>query len=89
MRESDCPGLAFEKLQWIFPAAVTVHNLEEAIWLPGWVGKHSAELPWHITPLYFRIALFVLTAAAYLVTLASLQKGRESAFYRRAIWPLI
>jgi hypothetical protein len=66
------------RVQWLFPAAVTLHNLEEAIWLPEWVAKHSGELPFVISPGAFRFAAAVLTVAAYVITYLSVRRGRES-----------
>jgi hypothetical protein len=28
--------MRLERLLWMFPVAVTLHNLEEAVWLPAW-----------------------------------------------------
>ncbi len=28
--------MSFGNLEWLFPIVVTLHNAEEAIWLPGW-----------------------------------------------------
>lgn len=68
----------FKHVQWLFPAAVTVHNLEEFIWLPGFVSAHAAQLPWHVDPGAFRSALFVLTVAAWIITYLSWQSGQQS-----------
>ena len=71
--------MTFRKLQWLFPIAVTLHNAEEAIWMPGWrapllgdvVGRPpgSAEI---------RAALVVFTLAAFAVTYLSARRGPES-----------
>ena len=58
----------FERLQWTFPLAVTLHNLEEGIWLPSWAARHSAELPWQVSAIRFRASLALLTLGAYAVT---------------------
>ena len=67
-----------EQWQWLFPVAVTLHNLEEAIWLPGWVAKHANQLPYVAGPAEFRFAAAVLTVAAYVITYLSVHHGRES-----------
>ena len=69
---------SFVQLQWLFPIAITIHNLEEAIWLPGFVAAHRTELPWTVAPNEFRFALAVLTAAAWVVTYLSRRTGRQS-----------
>ncbi len=69
----------FERLQWALPIAVTLHNLEEAIWLPS-AAKHFDMLPRKMSPGRFRIGVGVLTLAAYLITWFSVFDGRESAW---------
>jgi hypothetical protein len=67
-----------EHWQWLFPVAVTLHNLEESIWMPGWVAEHSQQLPYVAGPAEFRFAAAVLTVAAYIITWLSVIHGRES-----------
>ena len=69
---------ARQRWQWLFPVAVTLHNLEEAIWLPGWVAEHAQELPYVAGPAEFRFAAAALTLAAYVVTYLSAHHGREN-----------
>lgn len=54
-------------LIWSLPLAITLHNLEEAIWLPGWSEARTGS--WHraIGRWPFRFAVTVLTALAFLV----------------------
>lgn len=72
--------MQFRKLQWLFPIAVTLHNGEEAISMPGWVARHAAHLspPFRTTEL--RIAWVVLTVAAVAVTYLSSRKGPDSVW---------
>ena len=67
------PKPRFRSLQWLFPLAVTIHNLEEAIWLPRWSALHPAYVPWQISPLAFRIGVVLLTAAAFFITAKSVR----------------
>ncbi len=53
-------------LYWLFALAVTVHNLEEGLFLPAYAGATS-RLSGRVTPFAFRFALVVLTAVAYVV----------------------
>jgi hypothetical protein len=69
----------FVRLQWALPVAVTLHNLEEAIWLPS-AANHFDMLPRHMSPGRFRIGFGILTVAAYLITWFSVADGRESAW---------
>lgn len=69
--------IPFKRLQWLFPLAVLLHNGEEAIWMPGWTGRHAAQLP-SLPAAEIRIALAVLSMAAFLVTYFSVRKGPDS-----------
>lgn len=53
-------------LYWLFALAITVHNLEEGLFLPAYAGNTS-RLAGRVTPFAFRFALVVLTAVAYVV----------------------
>ena len=68
--------ISFAQVQWLFPIAVTLHNGEEAIWMPGWTARHAGELPVHPPgAMEIRVALFALTVAAWIVTYLSARKG--------------
>ena len=70
---------SFARLQWLFPIAVTLHNGEEALTMPGWVAQHAAKLPVHAPGTFpMRAALLVLTASAFLVTWMSSRGGKQS-----------
>jgi hypothetical protein len=71
--------MPFRKLQWLFPLAVTLHNGEEAIWMPGWDFRHATQLPAQAPgAAEIRSALVVLTVAAIAVTYLSARKGPNS-----------
>jgi Protein of unknown function with HXXEE motif len=71
--------MRFKSLQWLFPLAVTLHNGEEAIWMPGWDARHAAQLPAHPPgAVEIRLALLVLTVAAWVATFFSVRKGERS-----------
>lgn len=73
--------MRFRKLQWLFPIAVTLHNTEEAIWMPEWAlryaGRLSLEPP---SAAEIRVALIVLTVAAFLATYLSHRAGPNSVW---------
>lgn len=48
-----------------FCFAITLHNLEEAIWLPRW-SQHSSQFQKPVTSSEFRFAVIVITSLAYL-----------------------
>jgi hypothetical protein len=71
----------FRRLEWVFPIAVTLHNAEEAIWMPGWDAGHLAQLP--VRPpgaAEIRAVLVVLTVAAFALTYLSARRGPESVW---------
>ncbi len=73
--------MGFRKLQWTFPVAVTLHNCEEAIWMPGWDTRHAAQLPVQAPGAgAIRLALAVLTVAAFVVTYLSARRGPGSVW---------
>lgn len=70
-------SILFRQLQWLFPFAVTLHNLEEAIWLPAFAAAHRTQLPGIVAPTEFRFAVTVLTVAAWVITYMSWRTGPE------------
>ena len=72
----DLNHLSFEKVQWLFPVVVTLHNLEEAVWLPGFWRNRSWHTP--ISTAEFRVAAGLLALFAYLLTYFSVRAGKKS-----------
>jgi hypothetical protein len=72
-------GMRFRKLQWLFPLVVTLHNTEEAIWLPAWSLQGGT---WRVPvgPGEFRFAALVLTLLAFLVTYLSFRIGQQTVW---------
>ncbi len=50
-----------------FPLAITLHNIEEALWLPQW-SRHASKYHKPVEKSEFHFALIIITALAYLVT---------------------
>lgn len=83
------PGLnarmPWHRAVWAFPAAVTVHNLEEALWLPAWSqtagAAHAPVGAWE-----FRFAVAVLTALAFALTWLLVKRGGRWAERVAAYW---
>jgi hypothetical protein len=71
--------LSFRDLLWLFPIVETLHNAEEAIWLPGWSKR---AVLWHspVTPGSFRFAVAVLTVLAFAVTWLSARSGKQTVW---------
>jgi hypothetical protein len=66
--------IATSRALWLFPVALTLHNLEEALWLPGWSANAGAFHP-PVGAAEFRFALAVLTVAGYWLTWMALRRG--------------
>jgi hypothetical protein len=50
-----------------FPLAITLHNIEEALWLPQW-SKYAGKYHPPVEAKEFHFALLVITGFAYLIT---------------------
>jgi hypothetical protein len=78
--DEGAASMQFQRLQWLFPIAVTLHNSEEAFCMPNWVSVHSSQLPFHPGAAKIRSGLLLLTFAAFVVTYGSAQKGKRSVW---------
>jgi len=69
--------MKFETFRWLFPIAITVHNLEEATWLSGW---SQNVVRWHPPVGRYELwfAVGVLTALAYVLMALSIRHGKRS-----------
>lgn len=65
------------KALWLFPAAVTVHNLEEMFTLPAW-SQTAGRLHEPVGAFPFGLAVAVLTALAWAVTSRAVREGSQS-----------
>jgi hypothetical protein len=71
--------MVFRNIEWLFPIVVTLHNAEEAIWLPGW-SKRVGFWRTPVSPGVFRFAVAVLTVLAFALTWLSVESGKQSAW---------
>jgi len=69
----------YRNLVWLFPLVISLHNAEEAIWLPGW-SKRAGFWKTPVSPGVFRFAVAVLTALAFAVTWLSAVSGKQSVW---------
>jgi hypothetical protein len=69
----------YRNLIWLFPIVVTLHNVEEAIWLPSW-SKRAVLWRRPVTPGSFRFAVVVLTVLAFAVTGLSAASGKQTVW---------
>ncbi len=61
--------------QWLFPAAVSLHNLEEAVWLPAFWRHRGWKL---VGATQFRVSALVIALLAFIITYASVRSSRSS-----------
>jgi hypothetical protein len=69
--------MRLEKLLWLFPIALALHNLEEAIWFPAW-SQHAGFWERPIGATEFRIAAVLLTILAFAMTFWSVRTRQEA-----------
>jgi hypothetical protein len=67
-------------MQWLFPFAVSLHNAEEAIFMPPWVSAHRGQIPLHPSAATIRMGLLLLTLGAFAVTALSAKRGKASVW---------
>jgi hypothetical protein len=65
-------------MQWLFPVAVTLHNSEEAAFMPSWLAAHRNRVPLHPPPGAIWGGLLFLTLAAIAITAFSAKYGKQS-----------
>lgn len=70
-------GVGFRNLEWLFPIVITLHNAEEAIWLPGWSNRRCHA---QVAPSVLRFGATVLTVLAFVVTWLSVRSGKQSVW---------
>jgi hypothetical protein len=63
-------------LKLLFLLGFTLHNLEEALWLPQW-SKHAERFHKPVERNQFIFALIIITLAGYLITLADIISGQS------------
>lgn len=71
--------MSFQHLQWLFPIVVTLHNAEEAIWLPGW-SRRAVLWRRPVSPGSFRFAVLVLTIVVFAITWLSAISGKQTVW---------
>ena len=62
---------------WLFPVAFTIHNMEEALWLPKW-SQTAGRFHKPVGAFEFRFAVLVLTLGAIVITLFFYGWGKRS-----------
>lgn len=63
-------------LFWLFPLALAIHNVEEALWLPAW-SKSAGRFHKPVGTFEFVFAAVVLTDLLVVVTILSGSSGKQ------------
>lgn len=75
---SHLPGAQLTRgdrhLAWLFPVVTTLHNLEEALFLPRW-SQQPGALHVPVGTIEFGVAVLLLTVAAWAVTALAVTRG--------------
>jgi hypothetical protein len=74
-------SLSFDRLLWLVPVLLAVHNLEEAPFMESWSKKLPFKFPFSITTRQFVIAVTFLTIAGFLLTYVALEYLENEAGY--------
>ncbi|WP_274364867.1 HXXEE domain-containing protein [Paenibacillus thermotolerans] len=67
----------FRTLLWLFPVVVTIHNIEEAVWMPAWA-QSAMPMPVRIEDKAFWFGLAVATLLVYAITYYGSKSRNES-----------
>jgi hypothetical protein len=67
-------------LELLFLLGFTLHNIEEALWLPAW-SKHAGRFHRQVQPHEFHFAAIVVTILGYLLTFVHLVNENDLAHY--------
>ena len=65
-------------MELLFLLGFSLHNIEEALWLPGW-SKHARKYHKEASPNEFRFAVIIVTAIGYLLTFQYFVFGADYA----------
>ena len=68
--------MKFNQAQWLFPLAITIHNAEEAIWLPVFWQRRQWQVP--VSANQFWVATLALDVLAFLITYLAVKHGKRS-----------
>lgn len=70
-------GMPLPWFFWLFPLALTIHNIEEAIWLPDW-SRSASRFHRPVGRFEFAFAVTVITLIAVAITVAFYATGKQS-----------
>ena len=66
-------SIPFDRVLWLVPIFMTIHNLEEAPFMERWSRQLPMKLPFSITTRQFVIAVTFITIAGFIITYVGLE----------------
>ncbi len=70
--------MIINSLKLLFLLGFTLHNLEEALWLPQW-SKHAKKFHEPVERNKFIFAVIIITIAGYLITFLDILSGQQGS----------
>ena len=61
-------SIPFDRLLWLVPIFLTIHNIEEAPFMESWYKRLPIKIPLQVTTRQFVIAVTFITIAGFLLT---------------------
>lgn len=61
-------SIPFDRLLWLVPIFLTIHNMEEAPFMENWYKRLPVKLPLTVTTRQFVIAVTFITIAGFMIT---------------------
>ena len=61
-------SIPFDRLLWLVPVFLTIHNIEEALFMESWYKRLPIKIPLQVTTRQFVIAVTFITIAGFLLT---------------------
>lgn len=66
-------SIPFDRLLWLVPVFLTIHNIEEAPFMENWYKRLPIKIPFSVTTRQFVIAVTFITIAGYVLTYLGLE----------------
>ena len=66
-------SIPFDRVLWLVPIFMTIHNLEEAPFMEDWLRRLPVKIPFSITARQFVIAVTLITVAGFILTYVGLE----------------
>jgi hypothetical protein len=74
-------SLSFDRLLWLVPIFLALHNLEEAPFMEGWSKQLPLKIHPNVTTRQFSIAVTFLTIAGFLITFLEINYWHHATGY--------